>query len=287
MYLYDWHFCGCTSLNNCIPDIVNDAGNQSWTMSDFSGNSAKLALESIRNAYFRDHYVNITRQVADDIMEQAKQAESLSPCQQCDIWEGAARKAYFVRNSWMDKTRKRLSASALAFSMFLKHKAPTFSELVARYRLRYYGNQELDEFSYLRKSEKVTVYRMIVSSAGRTNSKVNNFSKLIGIVGAISLVLITVLFIYGITYAKCAIAYSLKSAITFQTGMAGAYLGSRLGSAVASLCGGSYAVVFWTSLLCGLSLGFGAAIVGNSVVTTVFVTIYHADISALQLNVYL
>lgn len=257
-------------------------------MSDFSGNSAKLAVESIRNAYYREHYIQITQQVADDIMQQSKQAEVLSPCQQFDIWKGAAKKAHAARNKWMEKTRERLSASALAFSKFLKHRPPVFSEIVKRYTSRYYGNlDQYDGFGYLTKSNKMNVYRMIVLSAGRTNSKVNTISKVIGCFGAISLVTLAVLFVYGIVYAKCAVAYALRSAVTFQTGLAGAYLGSKIGSSVASFFRLTHVVVFVTSLGFGLVFGFTAAIVGNSVVSTVFISIFKSDISSLQLDIHL
>ena len=257
-------------------------------MSDFSGNSAKLAIESIRNAYYREHYIQITQEVADDIIQQTTQAEVLSPCQQLDIWKGAAKKAHSIRNKNLEKTRDKLSASALAFSKFLKHKAPAFSELVKRYTNRYYGNLDHCEgFSYLSSSSKMDVYRMIVASAGRTNTKVNYMSKVIGCFGAISLVTIIVLFVYGIVHAQCSVAYSLRSAVTFQTGLAGAYLGSKFGVTMAAWCRCTYAVVFVTSLSCGVILGFSAAIVGNSVVTTVFITIFTTDVSSLQLNLHL
>lgn len=256
-------------------------------MSDFSGNSAKLAVESIRNAYFREHYIQITRQVADDILQQTKQAEVLSPCQQYDIWKGAARKAHAARNKLLVTTRNRLSASALAFSKVLKHKAPTFSELIRRYTSRYCDVTDgLEGFSSSTRPSQITVFKMIVSSAGRTNSKVNTLSKSIAVVGALTLVITTMLFIHGVVNAGCAAAYVLKSAVTFHTGLAGAYIGSRVGATLTSCCGFSYIVVFLTSVIVGLILGIGAAAGGNAIVSTVFVTMFKTDATLVQVDFY-
>ncbi|WAR10545.1 hypothetical protein MAR_035621, partial [Mya arenaria] len=154
-------------------------------MSDFTGNSVKLAIESIRNAYFRQHYIDVTRQIADDISLEAQHAELMSPCQRVNIWEGAAKKASTLRNDWLHRTRRQLSPSALAFSKMLKSKAPSFADLLAKYSARPQIDHDLHDseknpfdlydIKYVcsRHSDKVKVFQAIVNSSGRTNARIN------------------------------------------------------------------------------------------------------------------
>lgn len=242
-------------------------------MSDFAGNSAKLAVESIRNSRLREHYIEITKTTADCVLEEARNAELLSPCQQLDVWKGAALKASKMRNIWMDKTRERMSPTALAFSKLLKDRAPTFSELVNKYTSRLYESTSESSFEYLTDSNKMKVFQTIVKSAGRTNTTVNIVSKVAGVCGALSLLVTFAVVLYGIGSSRSPSLCVARYVITFGTGIVGAYLGSKLGAKVALYFGFRPVTVFVLTIVCGLVVGVSTALVSDVIMTYVLMAL--------------
>lgn len=239
-------------------------------MSDFAGNSAKLAFESIRNSYLRAHYIEITQETANEIFENTKNAELLSPCQSHDIWKGAALKASNLRNSWMNQTRDKMSSTAVAFSRLIKSNAPTFVELVGRYSYRLFGEDTDGELSNLAEPKQIRVFKTIVQASGRTNTKINIMSKVFGYFGAVSLIMTFGFVLYGIEQSDAPVSCVIKFCVTFKAGLIGAYLGSSVSLKIGQAFSLATISTFLVSIFGGLIVGILAAILGAKSVTFIY-----------------
>jgi len=246
-------------------------------MSDFSGNSAKLAIDSIRNAYFRQQYVKATKHLAEEISRDALNAESLSPCQQKDVWLGAAQKAASLRNTWIYQTRRHLSPSALAFSIMLKAKAPGFKELFARYYKRLHAHSEGKEGNDGHPSHDldIYVYKEIVRSSGRTNTTINRLSKVTGLMGILFLLFNLTFIWYGAMKSDDPTWYFANCLVTFQASFAGAYVGSLAAWRISNNCRQRPATSFLCSVILVVVYGCAGAVLGNVTVTLIRMTVFH------------
>ena len=245
-------------------------------MSDFAGNSAKLAIESIHNSQLRQHYIEVAESTAETIFQESKNAEVLSPCQRLDVWKGAAKKASNLRNILMEETRGKISPTALAFSKLLKNKAPKFSDIIAKYSYRIYGEcEDIESFPNITKARQIRVFQEIVKASGRTNNRINIVSKVIAYFSVVSLIFTFAFILNGTMISDNPVTYTVHCVVTFKLGLSGAYLGSKLGSTSGCYLGLKNIYVFVLSICGGLCFGTAFAIVGDISVT--FVTTHFYD----------
>lgn len=216
----------------------------------------------------------MARTTAENILKESRNAELLSPCQIYDVWKGAARKASKLRNIWMRETRKKMSPAALAFSKYIKNKTPSFCELVEKYSYSIHGNDESERFSCVKEAQKIRIYQTIVQASGRTNVKINTMSKLIGYFGAVSLIVTLGFVFYGIGNSTTPFTYILSCLVTFKAGLAGAFIGSKLGASFGYYLRLRHIYIFILSLLGGICIGIVATVICGAIVSSISEHIY-------------
>ena len=249
-------------------------------MSDFAGNSAKLAVDCIRNSHFRDQYTKLAKQTSEAILEEARHAETLSQCQQREIWEGASRKACYIRNDSLRKTRQQISITALNFSKIIKDKTPSFHELTKKYSKRLFGDfVTADEYGlpYLNPNREKRMFEAIIRASGRTNSIINIVSRIFGFVGYLTMLLTICFVLYNVSTSKNHTAFIINCCVTVCGGVIGSHFGSVFGSYVGRYLGYGNVTVFVISITVGICGGVTMAIVCDVSMTTILCKVFNYD----------
>ena len=242
---------------------------------EFNGNGTKFASENIRNAALRKEYIDLTKNAAQEILQEARTSASTSRAVQ--IWEEAAKKASELRNIHLDQTRLNVSKPAAAFSKMLKEEGLTFPKLVQKYTLDIAKTARAESVSYttLELEEQINVMERIVAASGRTNPMINAFAKWAGR-AALVLILITIgISIYNICEAENQTLETVKTAVSLGFGAAGGYAGVELGMAIGA-CGGPVGVLIG-AIIGGVVGGFLLAFGGESLVNVLYRAFFPAS----------
>ena len=242
---------------------------------EFNGNGTKFASENIRNAALRKEYIDLTKNAAQEILQEARTSASTNPSRAVQIWEAAAEKASELRNIYLDQTRLNVSKPAAAFSKMLKEEGLTFPKLVQKYTLDIAETAGAESYATLELEEQINVMERIVAASGRTNLMINAVAKWAGR-AALVLILITIcISIYNICEAENHTLEAVKTAVSLGFGAAGGYAGVELGMAIGA-CGGPVGVLIG-AIIGGIVGGFLLAFGGESLVNVLYRAFFPAS----------
>lgn len=237
-------------------------------LEDFKANAARYAYDNIRNEKLRSAYIDNTKRMSEEVLEDAKTRVADSPGQAQDIWKEASERASKMRNDYLNMTRKNINVKAEAFSKMLKEEGLTYPKLLQKYA------GEGRDFAALSEEEQVAVLQKIVEASGRTNKTINVLSKVFGKLGYAFVIITIGIEIWRVVESQNPVRTAVEDAVTLGFGLGGSIIGEELGAAIGA-CGGPVGV-FIGAILGGIVGGFVASFATQNI----FDAIYNAFLPA-------
>lgn len=222
-------------------------------MSEFLDGFSSLCESEIRDAAIRLSYISAAKKTSSYLLEQARAAVANSADDAAVIWQQFAEKACTLRNQTMAASRQKLSEIGVQLSKWIKEEGKQLYELVKHYANKLYPCVGVEQ---LTPQMEAKIFENIVEASGRTNPKVNLFSKI-----TLSVVIVVLLaqlsyMIYRVFRAEKPLYELAEEAVSFGAGLVGGYLGTKLSV--------SLVLTFATSASAG-PIGVIAAVVGGIV----------------------
>ena len=242
-------------------------------------NSYVWAHQNIKNAKFRDEYISKAKESAENLRKQAatEMEQATTPGQKLAVIEKYAKQASELRNEFLRVTRSKVSVTAKAFSKWMKEEGKTFSSLMEHYatKVAKANGKEVKGFAALSEELQTQVYEEILAASGRTNIKVNMFSKWLGRLGKSMFVITIAIEIWHVCEAANPVMTAVKDAVSLGFGVAGAVAGQELGAAIGA-AGGPLGVLIG-AIVGGVAGGFLASLAGESLFDFVYKLLHPAS----------
>ncbi|KGV00410.1 hypothetical protein X888_5263 [Burkholderia pseudomallei MSHR4377] len=228
------------------------------------------AIENMRNMTLRQQYIARIKTNAIDFSKRLQTAEG-------DAIAELAEQAVNARNTTLNFTRARLSRTARAFSEWIKEQGLSYGQLRARYtqRAQREGRVSAGTFEELSDTDKIIVYEDIVKASGRANVIVTDVSKVMGVMGAATIILILGCIVWDVVESSNPTLTYVKDAISLGAGMLGAEVGAELGATVGAAGGplGVFVGGVLGAIIGGFGIGAAADSISDAMVTAFSVRI--------------
>ncbi len=274
----------CNSAHAAAIDLLNDEESDNTyadrkkeeirqTLWQFVRGSLRNAIENIRNMTLRQQYISAIKTKVFEFrtgLDNLRVNVGGMPGHQInEIVDAAlanlAEQATAARNATLAFTRAKLSKTTLAFSQWIKEEGLSYRGLLVRYtqRARSQGRVSRGIFEELSNEERVVVYEDIIMASGRSNVIVNNFSRVVGVMGVATVILTLGCIVWDVAESSNSTLTAVNDAIILGAGVICAELGTELGAAVGSV--GGPLGIFIGGVLGGIIAGFGTGLAANKI----------------------
>jgi LysM repeat protein len=228
----------------------------------FQEEAANFARVAIQDAAVRKQYLQLIRQMSDDILGKVI-AGTLSPRDAADL-------AVAARNNFLGPLRDESSSLGKALAEWLKKNGRTLNELTDKYA----GSKFKMPFGKLSAAQQNDVYVEIVKAAGRDNPAVSKWVSRLGKAGKVLAFVSIGVAIFNISTSNEKLRAAAKEGATLGGGILG---GAAGGAAAGVVCGPGAPVCAGVGIIVG-------GILGGLGVDLAFDALWEATPEAKQLN---